>query len=131
MVLKARYIRTKQGLVLDTKRCLDCDEHQGLLRFAKEHQKGGKQITIAVKNIIAQADKIEELCDHLVVLQNAKKVHNGTFMLTEDNLPHEYWVNRAKEYYCHSFYYVFLGIWTLEGLKFVAKMNKTGEWKLL
>lgn len=93
-----KYIRTKHGLILETSKRLDSKEcYQGLLRFAKDNKKGGKQITIVAKNIVAQADTIPELCDGFYV-----DVDNHPFAESEVFTDVEKAIESARDWQAYS-----------------------------
>ncbi|MBO7715578.1 MAG: hypothetical protein J6S85_18590, partial [Methanobrevibacter sp.] len=80
---------------------------------------------IWVKDIIDQADTIEELCDEFVVdVPNDRKFNR------------EFNLDKCKEYQLYLkgqniISEIYGAIWTDRGLIFVAKMNKEGELELL
>lgn len=71
---------------------------------------------IWAKDIINQADTIEELRDELVYCHD---------IITEE---HAEEILQSKEYICKEIYGA---IWTDKGLIYVAKMNEKGELELL
>lgn len=112
-----KYIRTKDEIWL----------------FGGTHHKGdviiGKKLEIDFgycfdkKDIINQADTIEELCDEFVVIgifENQIGCCCDTF-------------NEAKEFknYVELPQIIYGAIWCEWGLKYVAKMNDKGELELL
>lgn len=74
---------------------------------------------ILKRQVIKQADTIEELCDEFVGVD--KTCENGHQLL------------RAVPYKCANFWNggVYGAIWTDFGLKYVAKMNDKGELELI
>ena len=116
-----RYIRTKDGQILDMSKCLDSNTTQfGLLRFQKSYL-NHKQTTICVKNIIKEADTIKELCNKFVY----HNIETGTFTVLDTLLPLQ------KHSKINVDYEQFGAIWTDTGLIYVAKMNEKGELELL
>ena len=74
---------------------------------------------ITKDQVIKQADTIEELCDEFVGVD--KTCENGHQLL------------RAIPYKCANFWNggVYGAIWCEFGLKYVAKLNSKGEFKLI
>lgn len=103
-----KYIRTKQGCIVDT-----TNMHPETLKWYQE------------VHLLKQADTIEELCDALVNI-----VYGG------HGKPH--WEVRSiydrtwkKDYKNDSDWSIYGAIWTDKGLIYVAKMNDKGELELL
>ena len=121
-----KYIRTKDGKIIDTSLALDSEPtNHNLMRFkSKNWLNGHKQITIKVDNIIAQADTIEELCDEFVFIDEFfKREHRLAYSL-------ENALARCK-YHDVDITTLRGAIWTNKGLIYVAKMNEKGELELL
>ena len=124
------YIRTKDGRVFDMDRCLDSDPTKDLIRFAKEHKKGGKQITIATKNVIKTSLTIFDICDRFIIKYVYPKNDGKIFSLLYDsfeNLVHPYFLSDIK----NGNAIIYGGVWTDKGLIYVAKMNNKGGLELL
>lgn len=75
------------------------------------------------REILAQADTIEELCDEFVCVRKRDNRHYNT----EKKQIFDYWYLN-KDFVNCAFYGA---IWTEWGLKYVAKMNEEGELELL
>ena len=123
-----KYIRTKDGRVIDTNGALDSQPtNHNLMRFKSPN--GQKQITIKMNNVIKQADTIEELCDAFIMNSN-----NSRFCAYHT---HHYYqtFNEAKDFFKKypelTSKEVYGAIWTDKGLTYVAKMNEKGELELL
>ena len=123
-----KYVRTKDGKIIDTSLALDSEPtNHNLMRFKSANwlNNGHKQITIKVDNIIAQANTIEDLCDEFVVDVSNDRKFNRNFNL-----------DKCKEYqlYLKSENLtgiIYGAIWTDKGLIYVARMNEKGELELL
>lgn len=79
-----------------------------------------------LKDIIAKADTIEELCDAYV--DDYIKLHK--FKIVHENNPYLTGLIRDRKY-DHRGIDVYGAIWTDKGLIYVAKMNEKGELELL
>ena len=126
-----RYIRTKDGRIIDTSTYLDkC--------FVKEQQGGEckwEKFGLGCGNcrynelkkveIIKQADTIEELCDEFVLVApyRFKKPRTGR-ELDKDFEDMIYFYTDKDDV-------IYGAIWTNKGLIYVAKMNEKGEFELL
>ena len=125
-----KYIRTKDGIWL----------------FGGTHAKGkviiGKKQEMDFgycfdkKDIIKQADTIEELCDEFLLRY---KNENNEYLIdrvdrlgcgiTREELDkHDYSITQQGIKYTGA---LFGAIWTDKGLIYVAKLNDKGEWELL
>ena len=109
------YIRTKDGVY-------DVDEIKPY--FLDEKQKlfinNGLKIAVNEKQVIKQADTIEELCDRFVVMdKETKEVVNIVTFLAYAKL----WSS------CK--YDIYGAIWTDKGLIYVAKINDKGDLELI
>lgn len=107
-----KYIRTKDGIF----------EWNTLLGISQEYFENNK------KEIIVQADTIEELCDSFVIFYN--KSHHKVSILKSMTTARLYY-KRDKRYSGNYVDKVYGAIWTDKGLIYVAKMNEEGELELL
>lgn len=136
-----KYIRTKDGIIdLDAKgissyEIIDDEKaineygvESGFINiyyyddrgmFTEYDDKGGRSMNSAfLKDILKQADTVEELCDEFVYIKGNRKIIYRTY----DICP-KYDYEYQDELYG--------AIWCKWGLKYVAKMNKEGEFELL
>ena len=133
-----KYIRTKEGIfpIILEKTFNDGYELVDIIDdtyyYVNEKEKEG--FTIKEKNVITQADTIEELCDEFVVVWNEyikdtpyvidirfKPTLKELTQTCADNMDYE--IDDVKK--CYG------AIWTDKGLIYVAKMNDKGELELL
>lgn len=119
----SKYIRTKDGIYEtwengETYNGFGCKFNYGTIKIHK-------------KDVINQADTIEELCDEFVGYVGEEYVkENETY-----DMPN-YQEYDLKEMLFHMSYnkedcVVYGAIWTSKGLIFVAKMNDKGELELI
>ena len=80
---------------------------------------------VAKKDVLKQADTIEELCDEFVRYVAAENYHNIMRNYDIDNLS---CIKERLQKTNDNFYGA---IWTDKGLIYVAKMNKEGRFELL
>lgn len=106
-----KYIRTKDGRIYATD---NIRKKEGCVVY---YPIKGSGVGFEDREIINQADTIEELCDE--------------FVLCEDN--HYCVVSdvEAKEMATSNYGTIYGAIWTDKGLIYVAKMNNKGELELL
>ena len=82
---------------------------------------------VAKKDVIKQADTIEELCDEFVCDHN-----NGTrVMQSKECKPQFPFSEKSIDYLKRNNHTFYGAIWTDKGLIYVAKMNDKGELELL
>lgn len=135
-----KYIRTKDGKIIDTRGALDSQPtNRNLMRFKSPnwYHNGYKQITIKMDNVIKQADTIEKLCDEKVAIRKSNHTpclghFSGPYFFQEDSG----WLGRVD-----SYEKIYCAIWTKGKhdeliLKSVAKMkgvlpNGEIDWELL
>ena len=108
-----KYIRTKDEIYEPTK--WQCDL-SGEMILVKADNKFGNDKAFT-KDIIKQADTIEELCDRFIVVE-----HGLDDPFSVDFETTKTFISKAK---------VYGAIWTDKGLIYVAKMNDKGELELL
>lgn len=114
-----RYIRTKDGRIVDTEK-----EYQEL-----EWEKEARDYALT----IAQSDTIEELCDEVVV----EIKFGSTGYIAHLNKPFEElkkfleYLEKCKPITKDEILNVYGAIWTDKGLIYVAKINGNGEFELL
>ena len=122
-----KYIRTKDGIY--ERMFPDCKtqrisfDHKTIepAYFTADYE------WVAQKDVIKQADTIEELCDEFIVVHEngnhviQKKVGNGLKDMDKD----------YPEYLKRNNQIFYGAIWTDKGLIYVAKMNDKGELELL
>lgn len=101
-----KYVRTKDGIYEVEKKERAYFEGQPWLYYCKWHG------VVEEKDILKQADTIEELCDEFVCLENKMTFHNLETITSSCNLKH---------------LTIYGAIWTDKGLIYVAKMNEDGE----
>lgn len=134
-----KYIRTKDGYIIDTsiyKTVVERTFNGKVVAIDLNHwgQDNDKHITwIDVKNIIKQADTIEELCDEFVCNNSLLK---PTFIKRDDEgypleTYHQGIINSFKNGVNYKNYDWFGAIWTDKGLIYVAKLNNKGELELI
>lgn len=105
-----RYVRTKET---------DCC----IIDTIKYKEITGEDCFIPKKEIVDEANTIEELCDEFIVVSdNCKRPIISALPFNELKL---YAKNRTKYANCYG------AIWTEWGLKYIAKMNDKGELELL
>ena len=111
---KPKYIRTKDGQIIDINR------------------------TVRTNNILKKAATIEELCDEFVYVNKVEGLTDKTHTISFDMPNHQFTeptVAKKMEYirkrYKDDLDKIKLGIWTDKGLIYVAKMNDEGELELL
>ena len=109
-----KYIRTKDGIY---EVVIEDDEIQ--LYQVKRHKD-----SIDYKEVIKQADTIEELCDYYIVFDNEEHCSiardYGDFLEIFYECQRHCWLGKA-----------YGAIKTSRGLIYIAKMNEKGEWELL
>lgn len=113
-----KYIRTKDGIYEP----IHYEDQLIEAEYYLDHENN----LIDERDIIKQADTIEELCDEFV--KKSKQTWNNYFVIGEDALrifDRKY----HKEDLVHYDYYG--AIWTDKGLIYVAKMNEKRELELL
>ena len=99
-----KYIRTKDGI---------CEKDKLIYAFNDNEE-------YLIKDIVKEADTIEELCDEFVVLEKGK---TKPFV-------HDIYC-RDLDRYIKENATIYGAIWTDKGLIYVAKMNDKGEFELL
>ena len=108
------YIRTKDGVY-------EVDEIKPY--FLDEKQKlfinNGLKIAVNEKQVIKQADTIEELCDRFVV--NFECFNRSYYFIYKNSY------DELKRDVQTIQYSAYGAIWTSKGLIFVAKMNDKGD----
>lgn len=125
-----KYIRTKEGIIVDTtkyKKVVERTFHDKVVAIDLNHwgQDNDKYPTwIDVKDIIKQADTIEELVDCYVIIDRDNRF--PTTASKEDIEFLDYKNNKDK-----ANFDVYGAIWVGADLKSVAKMNDKGELELL
>ena len=107
-----KYIRTKDNIY-------ELKNKEISVSFDVYHYVKGKNTPISSKDIIKQADTIEELCDEFVLFRDNKPYAVVPNKNRNAELAKYVW----KDYYC--------AIWTDKGLTYVAKMNESGVLELL
>ena len=120
----SKYIRTKDG-VFESK----TTERGKFIRVPTDNavaqMHGDNWVWVLEKNIIKQADTIEELCDEAVVIYQKNYDKPFAVVCYGNRKP----IPTAKTLY--PFAIIYGAIWTDKGLQFVAKMNEKGELELL
>ena len=122
-----KYIRTKENIIVDTTKYQNVVErtfNDKVVAIDLNHwgKDNGKYPTwIDVKDIVKQADTIEELCDWFVLRKDGK--------IYQMYAKEEYAVADLGQYSL-AFEWVY-AIETDKGLIYVAKMNDKGELELL
>ena len=129
-----KYIRTKYGIYEVEKKERAYFEGQPWLYYCK-----GKYDLVEEKDIIKQADTIEELCDGFVVISEeyeephyVKKFIDTNALDFENNWK-PYGNGKVLDQSCQKLIdaIIYGAIWTDKGLIYVAKMNEKGELELL
>ena len=114
-----KYIRTKDGIYEVEKKERAYFEGHPWLYCCK-----GKYELVEEKDIIKQADTIEELCDYYIVFDNEEHCSitkdYGDFLEIFYECQRHCWLDKA-----------YGAIKTSRGLIYVAKMNEKGELELL
>ena len=140
LVSDMKYIRTKDGKILELARFHDRTTHmaKGMGYITLIDKLKICDYEIRVKDIVKQADTIEELCDefvihyaygyHLITLDDI----DGVEIAFKDNFDYGFMLKFALE----NDYEIYGAIWAIDGngaptLKSVAKANKKGEFDLL
>ena len=114
-----KYIRTKNNKIYkvyaDRVAIVECEDSEN------------KRAVICVdkKDILKEADTIEELCDEFVIHH-----HNGTPTTTKWSFE-KIIINYYHKRCLNSIQKLYGAIWTDKGLIYVAKMNDKGELELL
>ena len=130
-----KYIRTKDGIIVDTtkyKNVVERTFNGKVVAIDLNHwgQDNDKYPTfIEIKDIINQADTIEELCDRFVMFcPNAVRRKIRVYdTMSSISL----YFKRDKRWNGNMVDKVYGAIWTDKGLIYVAKMNDKGELELL
>ena len=119
------YIRTKDGIYEPTK--WQCDL-TGEMILVKADNKFGND-TVFARDIINQAETIEELCDQLLYVEDTipKDIY-PPLMNPKGIIECQIELGCTEVYKLENFKY---GIWTDKGLIYVAKTNSNGELELL
>ena len=123
------YIRTKNGVYkIDEIKPYFLDEKQKL--FINNELK----IAVNEKQVIKQADTIEELCDEFIDIiprENGKAYHDHwEWSVEEKRFNNDIGESVPFDYFSDNTY--FRGaIWTDKGLIYVAKMNSDGKLVLI
>ena len=114
-----RYIRTKDGRIIDLKRYKNetspISKARGFITLIDKLKIC--DLEIFEKDIIKQADTIEELCDEFVAMHKSWKA--------------TYVIQKILFKQTNESFNVYGAIWTTKGLIYVAKMNEEGELELL
>lgn len=105
-----KYVRTKDGKIVK----IDLEDNRV---FTSKYEVVG-----------FPKETIEELCDHLVIVEKGSSFlpHIQHRFLGDLFLNHSY-----DEKFQQNKLIVYGAIWTSKGLKYVAKMNKEGELELI
>lgn len=130
-----KYIRMKDGIIVDTtkyKNVVERTFNGKVVAIDLNHwgQDNDKYPTfIEIKDIINQADTIEELCDRFVMFcPNAVRRKIRVYdTMSSISL----YFKRDKRWNGNMVDKVYGAIWTDKGLIYVAKMNEQGELELL
>lgn len=109
-----KYIRTKDGIYEYVDYDNECIIPMPIIKYK------GRLTHCAERDIIKQANTIEELCDEFVYSDNVFK-----------NVIYENYNALKILLKIRKNYIVFGAIWTDKGLIYVAKMNEKGELELL
>ena len=120
-----KYIRTKEDKIIkiDEKGCIKEFDMFGKKTLFAFRDKNYSYRFENGKEIIKQADTIDELCDEFIIV-NTKTNHHRIWLYSNDDLRSHYFYNKnTKE--------VYGAIWTSKGLIYVAKMNEKGDLELL
>lgn len=115
-----KYIRTKDEIYKSKRKCL---EEDCLVIGEKENG----QLGLIRKNIIKQANTIEELCDEFIEVDESDSYP----YIVEHSCRFEKWNKYTKDLLKELYTNVYGAIWTDKGLIYVAKMNEKGELELL
>ena len=115
-----RYIRTKYGRIFEV-----LEEDKQFYYIGYPNEVGLALWGKLAKDVIKEADTIEELCDAFVIVHK-----DGTHVFqkstADDKVSKEY-----VEYLLRNNQTFYGAIWTDKGLIYVAKMNEKGELELL
>ena len=135
-MVEMKYIRTKHGRILKIVKDEDFDDEEKVkipndCTMVYASNMFGCSI-ISNKNIIKQADTIEELCDCLVLWKNIIPIKHSIAKADIDEQAikvgsYTWDSNKYKEAYSNTYG----AIWTDTGLIYVAKMNSEGVLELL
>lgn len=136
-----RYIRTKEGIIVDTtkyKNVVERTFRDKVVAIDLNHwgQDNDKYPTwIDIKDIVNQADTIEELCDEFVI-HYANGYHLITIKDGETTFKDGFDYGFKLKFALENGYEIYGAIWVIDSngaptLKSVAKMNKEGELELL
>lgn len=115
-----RYIRTKDGIIK-----IDSEIDSELPAMIRIHTEEGKVREYRGKEIIRQANSIEELCDGVCAIEKNGKLKVPYVGKTTQDL------KAIIDLIDKDDYEVYGAIWTDKGLQFVAKINEKGEFELL
>ena len=127
-----KYIRTKDNRIYKLSNGVDFKKTKETYVWCFD-KRFGFNFKVDTKNILEQADTIEELCDYVVSMNELCDVP------IVEELPHEmgndrHFISNVKFQTLqgqHGEWWVKLAIATDEGLIYVAKMNDKGELELL
>ena len=121
-----KYIRTKDDVYCFEKNFILKQNKKGEVIITKPNRHGYSIFNI--KDIIKQADTIEELCDEFVVCMFGNP---RTRTITRNLLEIQHFIANQKLIGNDKNVVVYGAIWTEWGLKYVAKMNEKGCLELL
>ena len=137
-----KYIRTKEGIIVDItkyKTVVPRTFNGKVVAIDLNHwgQDNDKYPTwIDAKDIVNQADTIEELCDEFVLSANGMKPmlfkkHSRTNEQSYDLFKQSWEIWRDNKKIDKNEHNYYGAIWTDKGLIYIAKMNEEGELELL
>ena len=133
-----KYIRTKEGIIVDTtkyKTVVERTFNDKVVAIDLNHwgQDNDKYPTwIDTKNIIKQADTIDELCDEFALISGLNKQANPFLVrLKKEETNIEVIFDDFSRGYLNSKDKLYGAIWTKKGLIYVAKINEKGDLELL
>lgn len=122
-----KYIRTKDGIF---ELMFPNEEHQMSFDYKtiEPAYYTVKNDWVAKKDVMKQADNIEKLLDHLVVIE---KGNSGSPHIKYKFLGYLFLDPSYDEKFQQNKLIVYGAIWTDAGLIYKAKMNEKGDWVLL
>ena len=127
-----KYIRTKDGRIYATD---NIRKKEGCVVY---YPIKGSGVGFEDREIINQADTIEELCDEFVDTSELKTTNTGGWLYDEFNAKNKclvYYENDERKTMPLNEFddlsKIYGAIWTDKGLIYVAKMNEKGELELL
>lgn len=115
------YIRTKMFQILEVTKKEEDTSYKDVCYWYKCKRNRYKMNSMHSDFVIKESQNLEDLCDEFILVDdNSHTLERDLKELT-----------RYKKYVGGNYGIVYGAIWTYEGLIYVAKINKDGEWELI